>query len=55
VEGEAEKHLRKHDNNKWERTRDILPPYRKIIPLDSYSKDLSNGIIFMSNISYFLD
>jgi hypothetical protein len=24
-----------------------------IIPLDSYSKELSNGIIFISNISFF--
>jgi hypothetical protein len=29
--------------------------YIKIILLDLYLKELSNGIIFMSNISYFLD
>jgi hypothetical protein len=29
--------------------------YIKIIPLDSYSKELFDGIIFMSNILYFLD
>jgi hypothetical protein len=29
--------------------------YIKIIPLNLYLKELSNDIIFMSNISYFLN